>query len=100
MSLLNKFLGLAVLTGAFWLANNGLAQQEETSACQCQAQVKLDKRLPMSHPVNRCATQQQQVNWWSWLGGHSGAGQFHYLDLLELLSRLTSDSQSTSTPNP
>jgi hypothetical protein len=50
--------------------------------------VVLDQQLPVSHPVNRCATEQSQgVSWSQWFSGRSSSYQFHFIDLLELLSR-------------
>ncbi|WJG10006.1 hypothetical protein [Aliiglaciecola sp. LCG003] len=48
--------------------------------------------LPMSHPLNRCAAgQSKNVSWTNWFSGRSPSYQFHYLDLLELLSRSTEE---------
>lgn len=48
----------------------------------------LDQELPISHPVNRCAGEQSQgVSWTEWFTGRSSSYQFHFIDLLELLSR-------------
>lgn len=48
----------------------------------------LDHQLPVSHPVNRCAAHQSQgVSWSQWFTGRSSSYQFHFIDLLELLSR-------------
>ena len=50
--------------------------------------VVLDQQLPVSHPANRCATEQSQgVSWSQWFSGRSSSYQFHFIDLLELLSR-------------
>jgi len=50
--------------------------------------VVLDQELPVSHPVNRCAADQSQgVSWSEWFTGRSSSYQFHFIDLLELLSR-------------
>jgi hypothetical protein len=50
--------------------------------------VVLDHGLPVSHPVNRCAADQSQgVSWSEWFTGRSRSYQFHFIDLLELLSR-------------
>lgn len=56
--------------------------------CSCPHNSQFDTQLPMSHPINRCATQQSSgVSWSSWIAGGTNSNQFHYLDLLELLSR-------------
>jgi hypothetical protein len=50
--------------------------------------VVLDQELPVSHPANRCAADQSQgVSWSEWFTGRSSSYQFHFIDLLELLSR-------------
>ena len=50
--------------------------------------VVLDQELPVSHPMNRCAKEQSQgVSWSEWFSGRSSSYQFHFIDLLELLSR-------------
>ena len=42
----------------------------------------------VSHPVNRCAAEQSQgVSLSEWFTGRSSSYQFHFIDLLELLSR-------------
>ena len=67
------------------------AQQEYVQSygsCNCDSGIELDNSLPLSHPTNRCAIgQQQDVSWLSWLKGGNQSVQFHFLDLLELLSR-------------
>jgi hypothetical protein len=49
------------------------------------AGVDYNPNLPSSHPNNRCATQEDDLSWKSWLSGKSRSGQFHFVDLLELL---------------
>lgn len=59
---------------------------------------QLDTSLPLSHPQNRCASgAQQDVSWASWLSGSGQGIQFHFLDLLELLSR-SSDNNTDHIP--
>lgn len=63
-------------------------QGQQFGYCNCDAGVELDNSLPLSHPANRCASgQKSAVSWLSWLKGGSQSVQFHFLDLLELLSR-------------
>lgn len=56
-----------------------------TQACVCDNTTDYNSSLPSSHPSNRCATQNKDVNWGNWLTGNSRSSQFHFLDLLELL---------------
>ncbi len=59
---------------------------------------QVDTSLPLSHPQNRCANgASQDVSWASWLSGSQQGIQFHFLDLLELLSR-SSDSNADHIP--
>lgn len=54
---------------------------------------QFDTSLPVSHPQNRCAVgTKQDVSWASWLSGNGQGIQFHFLDLLELLSRQADNS--------
>ncbi|WP_158972097.1 hypothetical protein [Paraglaciecola sp. L3A3] len=56
--------------------------------CSCAPDIAFDHTLPLSHTVNRCASMQSDaVSWSSWFKGSSGSNQFHFIDLLELLSR-------------
>jgi hypothetical protein len=56
--------------------------------CGSLDNVVLDHELPVSHPMNRCAADQSQgVSWSEWFTGRSSSNQFHFIDLLELLSR-------------
>ena len=69
-------------------------QDEGSMICSCATQIEFNHSLPMSHPVNRCASSQNTgVSWTSWIFGRSPSYQFHYLDLLELLSRVDGRSQ-------
>ena len=66
--------------------------------CSCPDQVAFVNQLPMSHPINRCASAQAvtEVSWSSWFAGHSNTSQTHFLDLLELLSRQAETPQDKS----
>lgn len=76
----------------------GNLEDEGLLFCSCPENVVLNTELPMSHPINRCATQQaSSVSWMSWFTGSSANKQFHYLDLLELLTRVDDPAQSTSS---
>ena len=74
--------------------------QEGLMFCSCSETASFDHELPMSHPINRCASDQQtSVSWSAWFSGRSNSGQFHYLDLLELLSR-DSERQADASHAP
>jgi len=76
------------------VVTNATALQIDTLSCSCSSVVEYNTKLPMSHPNNRCATQQKSgISWSSWFSGNSRSSQFHYLDLLELLTR-GKDSQT------
>jgi hypothetical protein len=61
----------------------------------------LDHELPVSHPVNKCAgAQSKGVSWSQWFTGRSSSYQFHFIDLLELLSRTgNNETKNPSTAN-
>ncbi|GGI92544.1 hypothetical protein [Shewanella gelidii] len=61
------------------------AQDELTAACVCDANASYDKSLPASHPKNRCA-EKTELSWKTWLVGNNNSNQFHFVDLVELLS--------------
>ena len=59
--------------------------------------VVFNHELPVSHPFNKCAANQSQgVSWSEWFTGRSSSYQFHFINLLELLSR----SGSSEAKNP
>ena len=65
--------------------------------CSCPSGLAVTTELPMSHPINRCASAQiAEVSWSSWIRGQSNSYQFHFLDLLELLSRQAETSKEKS----
>ena len=86
-----KLSGLLTLSACAVVTVMGLANMpanEGSQFCSCPQIVSFDNELPMSHPINRCASQQSSgVSWSSWIRGRSPSYQFHFIDLLELLSR-------------
>lgn len=65
-----------------------LSLNDRSAFCGTLENAVLDHELPVSHPINRCANEQQQgVSWSEWFTGRSSSYQFHFIDLLELLSR-------------
>lgn len=96
-----KLKGLISVAGGALLAFTVFAQVPHVSQgeafCSCPSQAAFDHTLPMSHPINRCAAEQASgVSWSTWFSGNSGSYQFHYLDLLELLSRVTEQPKNQS----
>jgi hypothetical protein len=61
--------------------------------CANVERVVFNAHFPVSHPVNRCASEKPEndISWITWFSGRSPSFQFHYLDLLELLSRTTDE---------
>ena len=71
-----------------------------TEFCSHVENVVLVQELPASHPVNKCAAKPSQgISWSEWFTGRSSSYQFHFIDLLELLSRSAS-SEATNPDNP
>lgn len=70
------------------LSFSQIASEDTNVFCGMLENAVLDHELPISHPVNRCVTEQSQgVSWSEWFTGRSSSYQFHFIDLLELLSR-------------
>ncbi|MBD1387938.1 hypothetical protein IC617_00710 [Neiella sp. HB171785] len=70
-------------------------------SCDCEAGVEYNNALPSSHPTNQCAlaTHNPSTSWYGWATGSSRSTSFHFLDLLELISRNSSDRiQSDKKP--
>jgi hypothetical protein len=83
-----SLVGLAGIAMAVVISLPYATTEKGTLSCQCEPNVAFDHTLPLSHPVNRCAASQSDaVSWFSWFSGKSGSYQFHFIDLLELLSR-------------
>ncbi|MFQ6371950.1 hypothetical protein [Shewanella sp. YIC-542] len=51
----------------------------------CSQITDYNTQLPGNSPNNRCAVQEDDLSWGSWFSGKSRSGQFHFIDLLELL---------------
>ncbi|MBC3767609.1 hypothetical protein [Neptunicella marina] len=87
---ISSFIGASIL--AVSLTVTGVSADKTDLSCICNDKVEFNNALPQSHPVNRCASlHQPEVSWSSWLFGGGHSRQFHYLDLLELLSRSSSE---------
>jgi hypothetical protein len=91
--MIRKSKKLFLLSGsimAVMLAYVQFPRDQGSVFCSCSQGVAFATELPMSHPINRCASAGvAQVSWMSWVSGRSNSYQFHFLDLLELLSRNT-----------
>lgn len=71
-----------LLTYGVWAESENRSNM--TLACDCDANVEYNNRLPASHPNNRCALPEHDVSWKNWISGKSRSNQFHFLDLIEL----------------
>lgn len=56
------------------------------------------EKIVTDAPALNCAQPKETVSWLSWFTGKSSSYQFHFLDLLELLSR--GDQQTQASANP
>lgn len=75
-----------------------ISSDEKSLFCGSIENVAIDHELPVSHPTNKCtaANKSQGVSWSEWFTGRSSSYQFHFIDLLELLSR----SGNSDAKNP
>lgn len=94
---LKSIMSFAVCALLAVLAIGHTSTGEGSAFCSCPQTVNFDHGLPMSHPINRCAAQADEISWAGWIKGQSGSYQFHFIDLLELLSRYAED---TDEPQP
>jgi hypothetical protein len=89
------------LTGIVTVAILSVSQaslDDRNFFCGSLVNLSIDHNLPVSHPINRCATEQSQgVSWSSWFSGRSSSYQFHFIDLLELLSRSGNSKEKNLT---
>lgn len=73
--------------GAFSFASDSEQVLSSVNSCQHQK------------TVNACIKIEDDSSWFSWVTGDSRSAQFHYLDLLELLTS-NEDSKNTSSLKP
>jgi len=62
-----------------------LPQQQTVAAAACTNTVVITQNGMESYTVQ--CTLAPQTSWLSWFSGQSSSAQFHFIDLLELLSR-------------
>ena len=81
-------ISLTGLAAVAMLSFSQVSLDNQNVFCGNLEQAVIDHELPVSHPANRCATEfSQGVSWSEWFTGRSSSYQFHFIDLLELLSR-------------
>tara|TARA_B100000700_G_scaffold161964_1_gene179324 strand:+ start:8158 stop:8469 length:312 start_codon:yes stop_codon:yes gene_type:complete len=83
---------LGVTVAAFSINSSVQAQQVALEQCQCNGSAStydIDMKQACNH--------QAQQSWFAWLTGDSRSAQFHYLDLLELLTRDDNKSRQFSS---
>lgn len=97
-----KFKGLMTVASSAFAVSLVFAHVPSSDSdlfCSSLNSTHLDTSLPVSHPANRCALEKSAgVSWSSWLSGKTHGYQFHYLDLLELLSRRSDTTKSNTRP--
>ncbi|MEM5507902.1 hypothetical protein WNY98_03370 [Pseudoalteromonas sp. AS71] len=82
-----------LLIGAFSFGSS--SEQELSSVGNCHnTQV-----VSVQNTLTTCIKVEEESSWFSWLAGDSRSAQFHYLDLLELLSS-SEDSKNTPSLKP
>lgn len=79
-----------LIIGAFSFAPS--SEQDLSLVSNCQHQVT---SVNTQNAIT-CAKVEEDSSWFSWLTGDSRSAQFHYLDLLELL---TSSEESKNPPS-
>ena len=88
---------LSGLAAVAILSVSQLSIDDRSIFCAHVKNVVFDQELPVSHPTNKCANEQSRgVSWSAWFSGRSSSYTFHFIDLLELLSR----SGNSEAKNP
>jgi len=81
-TLVVMLLAAAMGVGAVWM------QQDAPMIASCQTTVKLG--FDQTEVRTLQCNEVEQPSWRSWVTGKSRSTQFHFIDLVELLSRLQS----------
>ncbi|MGL4473848.1 MAG: hypothetical protein ACRCT7_05230 [Shewanella sp.] len=81
------FIAVAIALTAL-LSLNVLKPDSTTTHCD-GVTTELNTSLPSSHPLNRCALVAKPVSWMQWIMGNSRSMQFHFIDLLELMTKVS-----------
>jgi hypothetical protein len=98
MESFKKLLTICILFSAVSVGGFAFAKEAKVSTCHCAKKTQYNVKLPESHPDNRCAVQNTaEVNWVDWLLGSSHSVQFHFVDLLELLSSDNAQQMQSNT---
>ncbi len=86
------------MTAVILLSFPQISLDNKSAFCGDTEFTVIDRELPVSHPANKCANvgQAEGVSWSEWFAGRSSSYQFHFIDLLELLSR----SGNSEAENP
>ncbi|WP_105258137.1 hypothetical protein [Pseudoalteromonas sp. T1lg88] len=70
----------AMIVGTFAIQSGSSLNSETYSQCVCDTNA-------YGEQTQDCANPDGEQSWFAWFAGDSRSAQFHYLDLLELLSR-------------
>jgi hypothetical protein len=80
---------VAGLSGMFWAVH---ASNESASRANCTNIVEINTQGNSQLVLNCVAVPQQ--SWLSWFQGDSRSTQFHFIDLLELLNRMSTPASA------
>lgn len=87
---------MLVKTTAFLLTFSAgfyfLPQPQENTIASCIKTVSLNQQGVESYQL-QCALA-PQTSWMSWFSGKSSSAQFHFIDLLELISRFHANPEA------
>ena len=96
----NKLLVSGVIAASVWTTGLGVAVLVKSTASEndiCQQLIQESQSPHCTQIANN-----SELSWGQWITGNSQSGQFHFLDLLELISRYTSENhiqQYSSRPS-
>ncbi|WP_213609214.1 hypothetical protein [Pseudoalteromonas sp.] len=83
-----------IIWATLFCSNNGQDLSSVNTCLHKEQTTTID-----NNSVNRCIQIEEDSSWGSWLTGDSRSAQFHYLDLLELLTG-TDDKHKPSSVKP
>lgn len=93
----NKLLVGGVIAASVWTTGLGVAVLVKSTASENDICQQLVKESQSPHCLQ--VTNNSELSWGQWITGNSQSGQFHFLDLLELISRYTSDKHIQQYPS-
>jgi len=88
--------GIVIATGLLFIGALSFAPNNKQKIATINNCDHITQTTLTKNTTNACLKLEEDTSWFSWFSGNSRSAQFHYLDLLELL---TSSSDSKNAPS-